>query len=59
MNNETLICDFGLHRGEKYTELPVSFLNWMVEIQHEKCMIAKTELLRRENAVYNNHSKRK
>jgi hypothetical protein len=59
MNNETPVCDFGLHRGEKYTEVPASFLNWMIEIRHEKHLIAKAELLRRENAVYNNHLKRK
>lgn len=45
------ICDFGLHIGEPYTRLPASFLNWMVEINHDKSQLARQELLRREDAV--------
>jgi uncharacterized protein (DUF3820 family) len=55
---DTPICDFGLHQGEKYTDLPASFLNWMVEIEHEKCDFAKQELQRRESAVLKSCSKR-
>ncbi|BBN83412.1 hypothetical protein PA25_33970 [Pseudoalteromonas sp. A25] len=51
MNNEMPICDFGLHAGEPYTKLPASFLNWMVEINHDKSSLAKQELSRREDAV--------
>ncbi|MEQ3514636.1 hypothetical protein ABMY35_15020 [Pseudoalteromonas sp. BZB3] len=58
MHTESPICDFGLHQGEKYTSLPASFLNWMVEIDHEKCAFAKQELLRRETAVLKSCSKR-
>ncbi|MAD88949.1 MAG: hypothetical protein CMK64_04550 [Pseudoalteromonas sp.] len=58
MDIESPICDFGLHQGEKYTELPASFLNWMIEIEHEKCAIAKQELQRRASAVFNSCSKR-
>tara|TARA_Y100000588_G_C13952490_1_gene795023 strand:+ start:388 stop:567 length:180 start_codon:yes stop_codon:yes gene_type:complete len=58
MNTESPICDFGLYQGEKYTRLPACFLNWMVEIDHEKSDFAKQELLRRETAVIKSCSKR-
>ncbi|WP_201020860.1 hypothetical protein [Pseudoalteromonas sp. H71] len=45
------ICDFGLHKGEAYTKLPASFLNWMVATKHEKSHYARTELKRRELAA--------
>ncbi|MBQ4849637.1 hypothetical protein J8L98_00605 [Pseudoalteromonas sp. MMG013] len=51
MNNEKEICDFGLHSGESYRALPVTFLNWMVETDHLKSHIAKNELQRRSMAV--------
>jgi hypothetical protein len=55
MNNETPICDFGLHAGEPYTRLPVSFLNWMIEVDHVKASYARNELSRRENAVFSSY----
>ncbi|MEJ6476378.1 hypothetical protein [Pseudoalteromonas piscicida] len=51
MKKDNSICDFGLHAGEPYSSLPASFLNWMVEIGHEKCEFAKSELNRRISAV--------
>ena len=51
MKHNKMICDFGLHAGEAYTDLPASLLNWMVETGHEKCDIAKLELERRTMAV--------
>ncbi len=45
------ICDFGLHKGEAYTKLPASFLNWMIATKHEKSHYARTELKRRELAA--------
>jgi len=59
MNIDSPICDFGLHRGEKYTQLPASFLNWMVEINHPKNALAKDELKRRQVAVLNNNQRNK
>lgn len=51
MTNNTTICDFGLHQGESYTNLPVSFLIWMVEINHQKSQYARDELARRRRVV--------
>ncbi|KPH58025.1 hypothetical protein AMS58_15555 [Pseudoalteromonas porphyrae] len=45
------ICDFGLHKGEPYTKLPASFLNWMVGNNHEKSAFAHQELQRRQLAA--------
>ncbi|TMP42555.1 hypothetical protein CWB96_09995 [Pseudoalteromonas citrea] len=53
MNNDKEICDFGLHHGEPYTALPATFLNWMVETNHNKSHFAKNELERRIIAVEN------
>lgn len=49
-NNEH-ICDFGLHQGQSYTQLPASFLNWMVGNNHEKSALAEQELQRRQLAA--------
>lgn len=54
MEAKKTICDFGLYEGEKYTDLPASFLNWMIETKHDKCELAKEELSRRTDAAYNN-----
>ncbi|WP_440056673.1 hypothetical protein ACSLBF_17490 (plasmid) [Pseudoalteromonas sp. T1lg65] len=51
MQQDQQVCDFGLHAGEPYRKLPASFLNWMVETNHEKCNLAKNELARRLEAV--------
>ncbi|MGO2074360.1 MAG: hypothetical protein ACTJH9_11000 [Pseudoalteromonas sp.] len=45
------ICDFGLHQGQSYKELPASFLNWMVGNKHEKSALAEQELQRRQLAA--------
>jgi hypothetical protein len=45
------ICDFGLHKGTFYTQLPASFLIWMVGINHQKAKYASEELKRRELAA--------
>ena len=59
MSHEHDICDFGLHNGEPYSALPVSFLNWMVETNHNKSTFAKNELQRRSDAVYNANKRTK
>jgi len=42
-----MVCDFGKHRGELYTRIPVSYLLWMVQAEHSKANIARAELERR------------
>ncbi|GAA64223.1 hypothetical protein P20311_2017 [Pseudoalteromonas sp. BSi20311] len=51
MANNTTICDFGLHQGEPYTQLPVSFLKWMIDVNHQKSQYAHDELARRKRVV--------
>lgn len=51
MTNNTTICDFGLHKGEPYTQLPVSFLKWMIDVNHQKSQYARDELARRNRVV--------
>ncbi|TMP31774.1 hypothetical protein CWB99_00390 [Pseudoalteromonas rubra] len=59
MESNQSICDFGLHSGEPYSKLPASFLNWMVATGHAKQNLAKEELTRRHNAVYDSRMKSK
>jgi hypothetical protein len=47
MNTHNMVVDFGKHRGELYTRLPVSYLKWMVNSDHSKAEIAQAELDRR------------
>lgn len=49
MNIETagLICGFGRHKGTLYTRLPISYLKWMVQVNHDRKDIAEAELDRR------------
>ncbi|MEM0515906.1 hypothetical protein WCN91_10860 [Pseudoalteromonas sp. YIC-827] len=49
--NNNVICDFGVHKGESYKQLPACFLNWMIGVNHQRADIAKAELQRREQAV--------
>ncbi|MBF0121207.1 MAG: hypothetical protein HQK79_20430 [Desulfobacterales bacterium] len=44
---QNLICSFGMHKGQPYTRLPISYLKWMVEINHTHKTIAEAELNRR------------
>lgn len=47
LNTHGLICDFGKHSGTPYTQLPVSYLKWMVQCEHSRKDIATAELERR------------
>ena len=47
INTHGLICDFGRHKGTPYTQIPVSYLKWMVNVEHSRQEIAKSELKRR------------
>lgn len=40
-------CDFGKHRGVRWTRVPVGYLRWMINEGHEKADIAEAELKRR------------
>ena len=49
MNTHNLKVDFGKHKGELWTRIPLSYLKWLInEIDHE---IAKAELERRGRFV--------
>jgi len=41
------ICDFGKHKGERYTRIPVGYLLWMVNNDHTRKALAQAELDRR------------
>lgn len=47
INTHNLICDFGRHKGEFYTRIPVNYLLWMSNSNHSKKEIAEAELKRR------------
>lgn len=47
MDTHNLICDFGRHKGERYTRIPISYLKWMINSNHDKKAIAEAELKRR------------
>ncbi|MBE0365947.1 hypothetical protein PULV_b0661 [Pseudoalteromonas ulvae UL12] len=52
----TPICEFGLHKGQHYSQLPVSFLNWMIANQHKHATLAKNELTRRHQVLKTNNA---
>lgn len=47
INTHGLLVDFGKHKGQPYTRLPVSYLLWMVNSDHSRKDIAEAELARR------------
>ena len=47
INTHGMICDFGKHVGTPYIQMPVSYLKWMVCIDHSRADIAAAELNRR------------
>lgn len=47
INTQNLKCDFGKHKDELYTRIPVNYLKWMVNISHPNSSIAQAELDRR------------
>jgi len=52
INTHGLICDFGKHKGTPWTQVPVSYLNWIVNEQdHSRKTIAEAELKRRGTVV--------
>ena len=48
MNTHNLEIDFGKHKGEKWTRVPVSYLKWLSnETDGERKLLAESELKRR------------
>lgn len=47
LNTHNLKCDFGRHKGTLWTRVPVSYLLWMVNVNHSRVEVAKSELKRR------------
>jgi len=48
INTHGLIVDFGRHKGERWTRIPVGYLKWLVnDVGDEKGKIAQAELNRR------------
>lgn len=47
LNTHGVVCDFGKHKGELYTRLPVSYLQWMINSEHSRADLARAELKRR------------
>lgn len=51
INTHGLKADFGTHRGELYTRIPVNYLTWMVNSEHSRKPIAEAELKRRGTTI--------
>ena len=47
INTHGMICNLGRHKGVPYTQVPVSYLKWMVNADARESDIAKAELDRR------------
>lgn len=47
INTHGLIVDFGKHRGELWTRVPVGYLFWIVNTRHTSSDIAQAEIDRR------------
>jgi len=41
----------GKHKGELFTRLPVSYLSWMVNVNHSEHELARSELIRRGTVI--------
>lgn len=47
MNTHNLIVDFGKHKGERWTRIPISYLKWLINSGTQYSNIAQAELDRR------------
>lgn len=47
INTHNLIVDFGKHKGERWTRIPVGYLKWLINEGTQYSDIAKAELKRR------------
>ena len=51
MNTHGLKIDYGKHKGELFTRLPVSYLRWMVNEKAPQWEVAKAEFERRGDTM--------
>lgn len=51
INTHGLKIDFGKHKGELFTRLPVSYLKWMINSSTQQADIAKAEFERRGDTM--------
>ena len=47
INTHGMVIGFGKHKGELYTRVPVSYLFWMVNVEHQDAATAQAEIDRR------------
>ena len=47
IDTHNLIVDFGKHKGQRWTRLPIGYLKWLVNERTQYGKIAKAELKRR------------
>jgi hypothetical protein len=47
IDTHNLIVEFGRHKGERWTRVPISYLKWLVNVGSQYAEIAKSELERR------------
>ncbi len=45
------LVDFGKHKGVRWTRVPVSYLKWMINAEHDQADRARAELDRRGTSV--------
>lgn len=51
MNTHGKRIDFGKHKGELFTRLPVSYLRWMINNKTQSWQVAKAEFERRGDTM--------
>lgn len=51
MNTHGITIDYGRHKGELFTRLPVSYLKWMINEKSSQWEIAKAEFERRGDTM--------
>jgi hypothetical protein len=51
IDTNNLICDFGRHKDQRWTRIPVSYLKWLVNEGSKSAPIALAELKRRGTAL--------
>lgn len=51
INTHNLIVDFGKHKGERWTRLPLSYLKWLINENTQWKNIALSELERRGTSL--------
>ena len=51
INTHGMRVEFGKHKGELFTRVPVSYLKWMINDSVQQCDIAKAEFERRGDTM--------